>query len=136
MTSINKPIQLGLCCLNTTLRSQKPTVFASRTMIVRTINEQGIEVLKEKIIQNLKDMKTMMLWNEQHGIKVMRMSSMLFPHISNPKIQKYTIDFAKDLLEEIGQLSKKLKHRLTFHPGQYNVVGTPNEKVFNIQLMI
>ena len=65
MTSVNKPIQLGLCCLNTTLRSQKPTVFASRTMIVRTINEQGIDVLKEKIIQNLKDMKTMMLWNEK-----------------------------------------------------------------------
>ena len=46
---------------------------------------------KDSIIQNLKDMKTMMLWNEKHGIKVMRMSSILFPHISNPKIQKYTI---------------------------------------------
>ena len=25
--SINKSVQLGLCCLNTTLRGQKPPVF-------------------------------------------------------------------------------------------------------------
>ena len=58
--SKNKPIQLGLCCLNTTLRHQKPPVFASRKMIIRTIKEQGIDVLKEKILQNLRDVLTMM----------------------------------------------------------------------------
>ena len=35
--SVNKPVQLGLCCLNTQLRKQKPPVFASRKMIIRTI---------------------------------------------------------------------------------------------------
>ena len=25
----NKPVQLGLCCLNLTLREKKPSVFAS-----------------------------------------------------------------------------------------------------------
>ena len=36
-----------------------------------------------------------------------------------------------DLLREIGEKSKKYNQRLTFHPGQYNVVGSPDEKSFN-----
>lgn len=129
--SENKPIQLGLCCLNTILRSQKPPVFASRKMIIRTIKEQGIEVLKEKILQNLQDVLTMMDWNEENGIKVFRLSSELFPHMSNPKVKDYTFEFAKEHLIKIGEKSRIYNQRLTFHPGQYNVVGTPNKECFN-----
>ena len=129
-SSKNKPIQLGLCCLNTTLRHQKPPVFASRKMIIRTIKEQGIDVLKEKILQNLRDVLTMMDWNEENGIKVFRLSSELFPHKSNSQIEDYNFDFAIELLREIGEKSMAYKQRLTFHPGQYNVIGTPNPKAF------
>jgi len=128
--SENKPIQLGLCCLNTILRNQKPPIFASRKMIIRTVKEKGIDTLKEKIIQNLKDVLDMMDWNEANGIKVFRLSSEMFPHKSNPKVVDYDFDFAKDLLKQIGEKSKKYNQRLTFHPGQYNVIGTPNEKAF------
>ena len=128
--SENRSIQLGLCCLNTQLREQKPPIFASRKMIIRSVNEKGIDVLKEKIIQNLKDVLTMMDWNEENGIKVFRLSSELFPHKSNPKVENYDFDFAKDLLKQIGDKSKKYNQRLTFHPGQYNVVGTPNKAAF------
>lgn len=129
--SENKPVQLGLCCLNTVLRSQTPfPVFASRKMIIRTVKEKGIGSLKAKITQNLEDVLTMMDWNEQHGIKLFRLSSELFPHKSNPKVEDYDFDFAVDLLRQIGEKSKKYNQRLTFHPGQYNVVGTPNQKTF------
>ena len=128
--SVNKPIQLGLCCLNTELRERKPPVFASRKMIIRSIEEKGINMLKEKILQNLRDVLTMMQWNEENGIKLFRLSSELFPHKSNPKVEDYSFAFAEKLLREIGNLSKKLNQRLTFHPGQYNVVGTPNEVSF------
>jgi len=128
--SQNKPVQLGLCCINTILRAQKPPVFCSRKMIIRTVEEQGIDVLKAKILQNLKDVLTMMDWNEQNGIKVFRLSSELFPHKSNPKVENYTFDFALDIMKQIGERAEKYNQRLTFHPGQYNVVGTPNEKSF------
>ena len=36
----------------------------------------------------------MMDWNEQHGIKVFRLSSELFPHKSNPRVEDYPFDFA------------------------------------------
>ncbi len=126
--SINKPVQLGLCCCNTELR--KKDIFASRKMMVKSVHEKGIHVLKEKIIQNLKDILTMMDYNEEHGIKVFRLSSELFPHKSNPKVEDYDFDFAKDLLKQIGEKSKQYNQRLTFHPGQFNVVGTPDKKAF------
>ncbi len=129
--SKNKPIQLGLCCLNMTLRGQNPSIFASRKMIIRTIKQKGIYCLKIKIIENLCDVLKIMDWNEENGIKVYRLSSEMFPHKSNPKVEDYTYDFALELLKLIGEKSKKYNQRLTFHPGQYNVVGTPNEQTFN-----
>tara|TARA_A100001015_G_scaffold104670_1_gene116167 strand:+ start:2400 stop:3467 length:1068 start_codon:yes stop_codon:yes gene_type:complete len=128
--SQNKPIQLGLCCLNTELRERKPPVFASRKMIIRSIQEQGIDALKQKILQNLRDILTMMDWNEENGIKVFRLSSEMFPHKSNPKVEDYSFEFAEQLLGEIGEKSKKYNQRLTFHPGQYNVIASPNEAAF------
>ena len=126
--SENKPIQLGLCCLNTVLREQKPPVFSSRKMIIRSIKEKGIDALKEKIIQNLKDTLTLIDFNEANGIKVFRLSSEMFPHKSNPKVEDYTFDFAKDLLKEIGEKARRYNQRITFHPGQYNVLGSPTPK--------
>ena len=68
MSSENKSIQLGLCCLNTILRAKKPPIFASRKMIIRTVEEQGIDVLKEKIIQNLiSTFFTMLILNFIYG---------------------------------------------------------------------
>ena len=128
--SQNKPIQLGLCCMNCSLREQKPPIFASRSMIIRTIKEKGIECLKLKIMDNLNDVIKMIHWNEKHGIKVFRLSSDMFPHKSNPKVENYTFDFAKQKLKEIGELARKYNQRLTFHPGQYNVIGTPNAQMF------
>lgn len=129
--SENKPIQLGLCCLNTTLRSQKPSIFSSRTMILRTLKEKGIDELKMRVIQNLKDTIKLIEWNEQNGIKVFRLSSEMFPHKSNPKAVDYTLDFAKDLLLQIGDKAREYNQRITYHPGQYNVVGTPDINKFN-----
>ena len=125
-----KPVQLGLCCLNTVLRAQKPAVFASRTVRQETFNTQGIEHVKTKIEQNLRDVITMIEWNERNGIRVMRLSSEMFPHLSNPNIKPYTIDFARPLLKQIGDTARQYGHRLTFHPGQFNVVGTPDKKIF------
>lgn len=129
--SINRPIQLGLCCLNTVLRDQKNPVYASRQLTQKRSLQLGdayMEIAKERGLQNLKDIMTMMEWNEQNGIKVFRLSSDLLPQKNNPKLKDYGYDFAKELFKKIGELSKKYNQRLTFHPAQFNVLGTPNEK--------
>ena len=130
MPSENKPIRLGLCCMNTTLKKLKPPVYASRKIIVRIIDEKGIEELKRRVLANLEDLYKMLEWNEENGIKVFRLSSELFPHKTNPKVPDYTYDFALNHLKRISLFAKKNDMRLTFHPGQYNVLATPNPKAF------
>ena len=129
--SINKNIQLGLCCLNIEMKQQKPSIFSSRRVTLKTLEEKGIDNLKNKIINNLKDVLKLMDWNEENGIKVFRLSSELFPHYSNSKATNYTLDFSSELLKEIGNKSKELNQRLTFHPGPYNCLGSPHEDVIN-----
>ena len=126
--SCERPIQLGLCCMNTTLKKQKPPVYASRKIIVRIIDERGIEELKKRVLANLDDLLKMLQWNEENGIRVFRLSSEMFPHKTNPKVPDYTYDFALEHLKKIGDYAKEKGHRLTFHPGQYNVLGSPNPK--------
>lgn len=128
--SKNRPIQLGLCCLNTQLRKNKPNVFCSRRVILKTIEKKGIQALLDKIEQNVKDLYTMIQWNEDHGIKVFRVSSEMFPHKSNPKAPNYGWDIFKEGLKRAGDLAKKYNQRITMHPGHFNCVGTPHKKVF------
>ena len=103
-------------------------MYCSRRMIMRTIKEKGIDVLKEKIIKNLEDLLIMIQWNEDNGIKVFRLSSELFVHKTNPRVEDYTFDFAIPLLKKIGALARSFNQRLTFHPGQFNVLASINPK--------
>lgn len=123
-------VQLGLCCMNTVLRSQKPPVFNSRTVILKTFETKGLPFVHEKILANLEDTLTLMDWNHSHGIHVFRLSSEIFPHKTNPRAPVYGYEPYMDLLKKIGAKSKELSQRLTFHPGPYNVVGTPHPEIF------
>lgn len=134
------PLQLGLCCVNTVLKAQKPPVYASRTMTLQYATTRGAVALKEKGRANLQDVLRMMDWNHAHNIHVFRLSSDLLPHFANPKLpadiaEDYTFGFVADLLLQIGTKSRLLNQRLTFHPGQYNVIGTPHESAFHSTLL-
>ena len=72
--------------MNVTLKKQKPPVYAARRIIVRIVNEKGIEELKRRILANLDDLLTMIQWNEDNGIRVFRLSSEMFQHKTNPRV--------------------------------------------------
>jgi len=95
-----------------------------------------LEYVKQECLKNCSDLIQLIEWNFLHGIKVLRISSGLFPHFSNPQLpqkmrKKYTLDFAQGILTEIGNLARKYGQRLTFHPGQYNVLATPTKTSFD-----
>ena len=132
--SQERPVQLGLCCMNTTLKKKKVPVYASRRIIVRIIDRLGIEELKRRILLNLEDLLKMLQWNEDNGIRVFRLSSEMFQHKTNPKVPDYDFDFALEHLKKISDLAKKYGHRLTFHPGQFNNLGTPHSKTLRMTI--
>lgn len=125
--SLKGRLQLGLCCINTKLREQKPPIFCSRTMIRKNFT---VSNAKKLAIQNVIDIVALIEWNEKNNIKCLRLSSDIFPHFTDTETEKYTIDFARDKLKEAGDLAKKYGHRILMHPAQYNQVGAKTEDVF------
>ena len=121
-------ITLGLCCINTELRAQKPPVFNSRSCVRRTYSVQRA---KELALQNVADLVPMLEYNNEHNIRCFRISSDIFPHFTDDQTESYTIDFAREGLRKAGELARKYGIRLLMHPGQYNQVGAVDPGVFS-----
>jgi UV DNA damage endonuclease len=93
-----------------------------------TLKTKGLDYVKELALQNLTDLLTILKWNKEHGIYFMRLSSEMFPFASHLEYG-YSLDFADTKLKEIGKYARENDMRLTMHPGQYDVLSSPNEKV-------
>lgn len=118
-------IRLGLCCINNRLRQDG--IFCSRSMTRKNFT---VEKAKEYTLKNLKDVNKILFWNDKHNIFSYRLSSDMYPHFTDTETEGYTMDFSRDVLREVGTLSKNYGHRVTMHPGQYNQVGTISPSVF------
>ncbi|WRT69727.1 UV damage endonuclease UvdE [Kwoniella shivajii] len=126
--------RLGYACLNTVLRGEKPeSIFCSRTCRIASIEEEGMELPKGLALMNVRDLKTMIQWNEDNKIRFMRMSSEMFPFASHAKYG-YDLSFADEGLKEAGALAKKYGHRLTMHPGQFTQLGSPKPNVIEASI--
>jgi len=132
---------LGYACINTVIqedstlaKKNRPSVNKSCT--AATFRQKGPKYAAELVQKNLETVLKVLEWNERHGIRLYRLSSDMFPHITNPEFipfgndYAYPIDQFQQILTKIGQYARKHGHRLTFHPGQFNQIGTPTEDVF------
>ena len=121
---------LGYACINMTLGSQKPKITTNRGMIKRTFLSEGVKYSSELALQNTRDLIEIIKWNHKNGFKLFRMTSNLipwsseFPLSSMPDYRKISI-----LLNGAGNLANKYGQRITSHPGPFNVLVSPNEKV-------
>jgi UV DNA damage endonuclease len=119
---------LGYACINMTLGKQKITT--NRSMIKRTFLERGIPYASELGLQNTRDLIEIIKWNHQHNINFFRMSSGLFPWFSEYNLSDMPhYKRISNLLAGAGNLATKYNQRITTHPGPFNVLLSPNEKV-------
>src|SRR5210317_360267 len=119
---------LGYACINMTLG--KKGITTNRSMIKRTFNEKGIPYASELSIQNVRDLIEIIKWNEQNDIKFFRMSSNVFPWSSEyPLSELPHYHRIKNLLSGAGHYAKEHGIRITCHPGPFNVLVSPNERV-------
>lgn len=105
-------------------------ITTNRSMIKRTFKEKGMAYASELAMQNIKDLKKILEWNEENDIKFYRMSSDVFPWMSEYDFKDLP-DYHEIcyLLDDAGEFATRNGHRLTFHPGPFNVLGSPNDKV-------
>ena len=121
-------MNLGYACINTALSANK--IFTNRTMRRKTFDAQGIDYVSDLALLNVKDLKTIVQWNNEMKIKLFRLSSQIFPWSD-----EYDVKTLKDYdeiasrMREIGQIAKDGGQRLTMHPGPYNCLASPTQKV-------
>jgi UV DNA damage endonuclease len=123
-------MNLGYACINMTLGSQKPKITTNRSMIKKTFNEKGIDYAGELALQNVRDLFTILQWNNRKGIKVFRMSSDILPWASEYGIENSPYyKRIETVLRACGNYATQNNIRITCHPGPFNVLVSPNEKV-------
>jgi len=121
-------MNLGYACINTALSANK--IMTNRTMRRKTFDAKGIDYVSDLTLLNVKDLKTIIQWNNEMGIKLFRLSSQIFPWSD-----EYDVKDLKDYqlisfkMREIGNQAINAGQRLTMHPGPYNCLASPNQKV-------
>ena len=121
-------MNLGYACINTALKANG--IFTNRTMRRKTFDSKGLDYVSELSLQNVKDLETHIHWNNEHGIKLFRLSSQIFPWM-----EEYEWSDLKDWdeialrMDHIGHIATESNQRLTMHPGPFHCLASPNDKV-------
>lgn len=122
-----KEANYGYCCINLTL--QKKGINIGRSMIKRTFTAKGPKYAGELAEANVRDMIEIIKWNHANGIKIYRMSSSMFPWMSEYELTDLpNWSTIANLLKGAGSLAQKYGQRIGFHPGQFCVLPSPNKK--------
>jgi len=119
----------GYCCINTTLQ-KSDKITTNRSMIKRTFAEKGIEYASELALANVKDLVKIINWNNRQGIKLFRISSDMFPWMSEYNLSDLPdYDKISNILRGAGKIAMDNGQRLTFHPGPFDVLASTTQSV-------
>lgn len=120
--------RLGYPCINTKLQAEEG-IYTNRHVIKKTYEAQKStnEVVSKLALENVKDLIKIIQWNERKGIKFFRMSSNIFPWMSEYEITSLPDwPMIEKNLQLAGSLANQYGQRLTFHPGPFNVLASLN----------
>ena len=123
-------MRIGYACINMTLQ-KAGGITTNRSMRQKTFNEKGLDYCSELALQNVKDLVNIIKWNNEMRIEQFRMSSDIFPWMAYYQLDELPdYEEISDSLYMAGDEASD-KQRLTFHPGHFNVLGSPNPVVVN-----
>jgi UV DNA damage endonuclease len=117
---------IGYACDNLTLEN----VSTSRGVRKATWQKKGLDTISNVAIQNVTDLRKIMYWNIENGYKFFRISSDLIPWVGfyEPHELK-DWDAICTILKDIGNIATENGIRLSFHPGQFCVLASPDPDV-------
>lgn len=124
---MSSAVNLGYACINTTLQKQSK-IMCNRGMIKRTWLAKGLPYASELALSNARGLREVVKWNNDNGISVYRITSCLFPWMSEYDITQLP-DYSDiaSVLADVGRIARNAGQRLSFHPGQFCVLASPNE---------
>jgi len=125
-------MNLGYACINMGLNQlpKSQRVTTNRSMIRRTFDKRGLSYVSEISLQNCQDLPKILKWNAKNDFSFFRLSSNLFPWASEYNLEELP-DYhrIKQTLGFAGQIAKIHGMRITSHPGPFNKLCSPEERV-------
>ena len=125
-------MNIGYACQNMGLSNlgKGKRVTMNRSCIRRTFNEKGEDYISEITLKNALDLEKLLHWNEHHNIKFFRLSSDICPWASEFDMNTMKdIKQIREVLSRAGAYALSHGHRLTSHPGHFNVLCSPTPRV-------
>ena len=125
-------MNIGYACQNMGLShlGKGKRVTMNRSCIKRTFEEKGVDYISELTLKNSLDLEKLLEWNELNNIKFFRISSDICPWASEFDMNTMKdIKQIKRVLARAGAYASAHSHRLTSHPGQFNVLCSPTPRV-------
>ena len=125
----------GYACINKAFseRPKKQRITTNRTMIKRTFMDKGIAYASELALQNVRDLYKILQWNLENNIYFYRLSSDIIPWASEYEMEELP-DYGLILAacKKVGNFARQHNIRLTSHPGPFNKLASPKERVFQL----
>ena len=125
--------RVGYCCINMSLnigKKKKDFITVNRGMTKKTFETKGLEYVTELALLNIDDMFKIIKWNKENDIFIYRMSSDILPCIGFYKLEDLPkFDLISKKLKEIGDYSKSVHMRLSFHPTHFCIPASENPVV-------
>ncbi len=126
--------------LNTSFRTFKS--ITKRTLVNKKVQISDYDVSKKGYMErlckragdlailNVEDLLVILKWNVKNNIRIFRMSSSLFPWMSEYKFSDLpNYQEIQTKLVEIGKYVLNNDLRVGFHPGQYSVLPSPTPSI-------
>tara|TARA_A100000172_G_scaffold79632_2_gene67141 strand:+ start:434 stop:1390 length:957 start_codon:yes stop_codon:yes gene_type:complete len=132
------PKNYGYACINMQLSNpqdfgghKNDRITTNRSMIKRTFQQKGIEYASSLSLLNVLDLQKILEWNVKHGVNFFRLSSNVFPWASEYQLHDLPdYEAIWEACESVGNYVRKHGIRLTSHPGPFNKLASPKERVF------
>lgn len=120
--------RVGYACINMTLSATG--IVTNRDAIKRTFETKGLAHISKLALANVIDLEKIVHWNEQNGFKFYRISSGLFPWMSEYAFEDLPDwEEVKVVLRRIGKAATRAGgtgQRLEFHPSHFTILASPN----------
>jgi UV DNA damage endonuclease len=115
-------MKIGYPCINLSMECR-----SSRTFRLKNYSESK---LIETVEGNLNCLQKILEYNLEHNLYFFRITSDLIPFASHPIMKFDWQNYFKNKFHEIGSFIKNHHMRITMHPGQYTVLNSLNNQVF------
>lgn len=116
---------LGYACMNHTLRDRDPPVRCNRDMQQATFDDRGLPYASELALQNMRDLRTTLEWNDANDIGFYRCTSTLVPWNSQFDLRDLPdYEAIRTAARRCGEFIEANGMRLTFHPNYWCRLGS------------